>query len=71
VFPPETLVMSHARTDGIERNHWRQRHWFGRFTRKSMIILRVKDMGDLTMALCARFRVNGCISERFTLAMIT
>jgi hypothetical protein len=28
-------------------------------------------MVDLTMALFARFRVNGCISELFTLAMIT
>jgi len=71
VFPPEKLVMSKARTDGIERNHGRQRHWFGRFKRKSIIISRAKDMVDLTMALFARFRVNGCISELFTLAMIT
>lgn len=71
VFPPEKLVMSKARTDGIERNHGRQRHWFGRFKRKSMIISRAKDMVDFTMALVARFRVNGCISELFTLAMIT
>jgi len=71
VFPPEKLVMSKARTDGIERNHCRQRHWFGRFKRKSIIISRAKDMVDLTMALFARFRVNGCISELFTLAMIT
>jgi insertion element IS1 protein InsB len=63
--------MSKARTDGIERNHCRQRHWFGRFKRKSIIISRAKDMVDLTMALFARFRVNGEISELFTLAMIT
>src|SRR5215510_12253905 len=31
VIPPERLVMSKARTDGIERNHCRQRQWFGRF----------------------------------------
>jgi hypothetical protein len=30
-----------------------------------------EPMVDLTMALFARFRVNGCISELFTLAMIT
>jgi insertion element IS1 protein InsB len=71
VFPPEKLVMSSARTDDIEQNHCRQKHWFGRFKRKSMIIARVKDLVDLTMASFARFGGNGCISERFTLAMIT
>jgi insertion element IS1 protein InsB len=71
VFPPEKLVMSKARTDGIERNHCRQRHWVGRFKRKSIIISRANDIVDLTMALFARFRVNGAISELFTLAIIT
>ncbi len=71
VFPPEKLVMSKARTDGIERNYCLQRHWFGRFKRKSIIISRAKDMVDITMALFARFRVNGHITELFTLAMIT
>jgi hypothetical protein len=44
---------------------------FGRFKRKSIIVSRAKDMVDLTMALFARFRVHGCISDLFTLAMIT
>ena len=59
--------MSKARTDGIERNHGRQRHWFGRFKRKSM----AKDMIELTMALFARFRINGDVAEIFTLDIIT
>ena len=59
VFPAERLVMSKARTDGIERIHCRQRHWFGRFKRKSIIISKSKEMVDLTMALSARFWVNG------------
>ena len=59
VIPSERLVMSKAHTDAIERNHGRQRHWFGRFKRKSMIISRAKDMVDLTMALFAKFHVNG------------
>jgi len=71
VIPPERLVMSKAWTDGIERNHGRQRHWFGRFTRKSIIVSKAKDMVDLTMALFARFRVNGNVAEIFTLDMIT
>ena len=45
-------------TPAIERNHCRQRHWFGRFKRKS-IIPKSKEMVDLTMALFAKFWVNG------------
>jgi insertion element IS1 protein InsB len=71
VIPPERLVMSKARTDGIERNHSRQRHWFGRFKRKSIMVSKAKAMVDLTMALFARFRVNGNVAEIFTLDMIT
>ena len=71
VIPPGKLVMSKARTDGIERNHCRQRHWFGRFKRRSMIVSKSKAMVDLTMALFARFRVNGDVAEIFTLDMIT
>ena len=70
VIPPEKLIMSKAKTAEIERNHCRQRHWFGRFKRKSIIVSKAKDMVDLTMALFARFRVNGNVSEIFTLNMI-
>jgi hypothetical protein len=55
----------------ISRNHCRQRHWFGRFKRKSIIISKAKEMVELTMALFARFRVNGDVAEIFTLNMIT
>jgi insertion element IS1 protein InsB len=71
VIPPERLVMSKAQTDGIERNHGRQRHWFGRFKRKSIIVSKAIAMVDLTMSLFARFRVNGDVAEIFTLDMIT
>jgi IS1 family transposase len=30
VIPAEELVMSNAHMESIERNHCRQRHWFGR-----------------------------------------
>jgi insertion element IS1 protein InsB len=63
--------MSKARTDGIERNHCRQRHWFGRFKRKSIMVSKARAMVDLTMALFARFRGNGNVAEIFTLDMIT
>jgi insertion element IS1 protein InsB len=71
VLPSERLVMSKAHPDGIERNHCRQRHWVGRFKRRSMIISRAKEMVDLTIALFARFRVNGDVAEIFALDMIT
>jgi len=70
VVTPEKLIMSKAKTAEIERNHCRQRHWFGRFKRKSIIVSKAKDIVDLTMALFARFRVNGNVSEIFTLNMI-
>ena len=59
LIPPELLSQTKAETHGIERNNFRQRHWFGRFRRKTCIISRCKKMVDLTMSLFARFRVNG------------
>ena len=59
VLPPEKLVMSKTGTGRIERNHCRQRHWFGRFRRKSIIVSKSLEMVDLTMALFAKFWVNG------------
>jgi insertion element IS1 protein InsB len=59
VLPQDKLVMSKTNTHGIERNHGRQRHWFGRFKRKSIIISKSLEMVDLTMALFAKFWVNG------------
>jgi insertion element IS1 protein InsB len=59
LIPPEMLVQSKAETHGIERNNFRQRHWFGRFRRKTCIVSRCRYMVDITMSLFARFRVNG------------
>jgi insertion element IS1 protein InsB len=70
VIPAEKRIMSKARTDGIERNHCQQRHWFGRFKRKSIVVSKSQEMVDLPMALFARYRVNGSVSEIFTLNMI-
>jgi IS1 family transposase len=62
--------MGKARTDGIARNYCRQRQWFGRLKRRSIVASRSKAMVDLIMALFARFRVNGEVSEIFTLDII-
>lgn len=59
VIPQDKLVQSKATTHDIERNHCRQRHWFGRFKRRSIMVSKSIEMVDLTMALFAKFWVNG------------
>ena len=67
VMPKDKLGQNKATTHDIERNHCRQRHWFGRFKRKSIIVSKSKEMVDLTIALCARFWVNGNQDELLSL----
>src|SRR5262249_12918471 len=67
VIPQDKLMQSKATTHAIERNDYRQRHWFGRFKRKSIIVSKSKEMVDLTMALFARFWVNGHQDELLSL----
>jgi insertion element IS1 protein InsB len=67
VIPQDKLVQSKATTHAIERNHCRQRHWFGRFKRKSIVVSKSKEMVDLTMALFAKFWVNGNQDELLSL----
>jgi insertion element IS1 protein InsB len=67
VIPQDTLVQSNATTHAIERNHGRQRHWFGRFKRKSIIVSKSQEMVSLTMALFAKFWVNGNQDELLSL----
>jgi insertion element IS1 protein InsB len=59
LIPPELLIQTKTETHGIERNNFIQRHWFGRFRRKTCIVSRSWFMVDLTMSLFARFRING------------
>jgi insertion element IS1 protein InsB len=67
VIPQDKLVQSKATTHDIERNHCRQRHWFGRLKRKSIIVSKSKEMVDLTMALFAKFWINGNQDELISL----
>jgi insertion element IS1 protein InsB len=67
VIPQDKLVQSKTTTHVIERNHGRQRHGFGRFQRKSIIVSKSKEMVGLTMALFARFWVNGNQDELISL----
>ena len=59
VLPASKLIQTKAETHRIERNNCRMRHGFGRFKRKSIIVSKSVEMVDLTIALFARFRVNG------------
>jgi IS1 family transposase len=58
-IPEEQLITGKGGTVRIERNNCRQRHWFARFKRKSVVVSKCLHMVDLTMALFARFHVNG------------
>ena len=62
-LPAESLVQSKAQTHGIELNNFRQRHWCGRFRRKTCMVSRSLQMIDLTVSLFARFHVNGSREE--------
>jgi IS1 family transposase/transposase-like protein len=67
VIPQDTLMQRKATTHEIERHHGRQRHGCGRFQRKSIIVSQAKEMGDLPMALFAKFWVNGNQDELLSL----
>lgn len=51
--------MSTRETRGIERNHTPNPHGFARVKRKSIVVSKSLEMVDLTMALFAKFHVNG------------
>ena len=67
VIPQDKLVQSKVTTHAIERHHCRQRHWFGRFKRKSIIVSKSQEMVNLTMVLFAKFWVNGNQDELLSL----
>ncbi|MBM3328072.1 MAG: hypothetical protein FJY67_01180 [Calditrichaeota bacterium] len=56
---PEKHCITNLETTAIERDNGRQRHWLGRFRRRSVIISRSAEMADLSIALFAHHRING------------
>ena len=52
------LLQTKAQTYYLEQNNGRQRHWYARLRRKSIVVSKTVEMVDLTMALFARFHVN-------------
>jgi insertion element IS1 protein InsB len=58
-IPADQLITGKGGAVGIERNTCRRRHRFARFKRKSIVVSKSLHMVDVTMALFARFHVNG------------
>ncbi len=57
-IPQEQHCISTLETNAIERNNGRQRHWLGRFRRRSIIVSWSIEMVNFSIALFARCRVN-------------
>ena len=64
---PEKHCITKLETTAIERNNGRQRHWLGRFHRRTVIVSRSIEMVNLSIALFAHYRVNGCIENLLSL----
>ena len=58
VISENKLFQGKTQTFYLEQNNGRQRHWYARFRRKSIVVSKTLEMVDLTMALFAKFHVN-------------
>ena len=63
VIDKNKLLQTKSQTYFLEQNNGRQRHWYARFRRKSIVVSKSLEMVDLTMALFARFHVNGSLKD--------
>ncbi len=61
------LVQNKQNTYKIEQNNALQRHWLGRFRRRTVIVSKSVEMVNASIALFQRFRVNGEIMELLSL----
>ena len=59
VYPIGKHYVGKDDTVHIERNNGKQRHWFARFRRKSIVVSKSEEMHDLTMKLLMHLHVNG------------
>ena len=65
ILPFDKLVQTKSLTYQIEQNNSRQRHWFARFKRKSIVVSKSIEMIELTMLLFSAFHVNKSIACPF------
>src|SRR5512135_1530980 len=47
----------------LEQNNGPQRHWYRRFQRRTLVVSKSVRMVDRTMAMFARFHVNGSLED--------
>src|SRR5512135_1771930 len=47
----------------LEQNNGQQRHWYRRFQRRTLVVSKSVRMVDRTMAMFARFHVNGSLED--------
>lgn len=52
----------------LEQINSRLRHWLARFRRRTLVVSKSVEMVDLTIALFARFRINGSLKDLMPLA---
>ena len=67
LLPRDKYTASKRYTVALERNNGQQRHWLGRFRRKSLIVTQSVEMLNYSLALFTRYRVNGSIDELISL----
>ena len=67
IFSSNNLTQPKKYTVQIERNNGRQRHWLAAFRRRSIVVTRSLENLAISIALFARFRINGSIDELITL----
>ena len=67
VIDEDKLIQSKSQTYYLEQNNGRQRHWYARFRRKSIVVSKTLEMVNLTMALFAACHVNGTVKNVLSL----
>ena len=55
--------MGKEETWRLEQIHSRVRHWLARFRRRTLVVSKSVEMVELSIALFARFRINGSLRE--------
>ncbi len=63
LIPVGRLYQGKDQTHGVERTNAQQRHWLARFRRRTCVVSKAKRMVEASMALFARFCVNGTIDD--------
>src|SRR5512144_1526992 len=67
-LPVGRHFMGKEETWRLEQIHSRVRHWLARFRRRTLVVSKSVEMVDLSIALFARFRINGSLRDLLPLA---